>query len=274
MDTLPIQHQTITAIVENVALARADIAQAFTLLQGAKDRLNATLGTKDQTYYAYGYLWNRDISDYNLDRTAKEVDQFQERNAWRYVLEQTGLRAYMTEARQKELQAQLEKGTFPPLTVENALSTLQGLTSHVGSLLTESALEVFDWLRPSTRSQVGQLKTNHQFHIGHKAIVYGVESNWNDGYRINSYREANFRALGNVFSLMDGQGAQQRPNDLVTQLNVGLRAVRSGGIVTTPYLTCKPYANGNAHLAFLRQDLVDKLNQVGADGSLPGREAA
>ena len=43
MTTDMIQRQTITVICENVAQAQADIAQAFSLLQGAKERLTATL---------------------------------------------------------------------------------------------------------------------------------------------------------------------------------------------------------------------------------------
>ena len=272
MDTAGlIPRQTITTIVDNVAHARADIAEAFTLLIGAKDRLAAVLGDGSATYY--GHLWTHQISDYHLAYTAAEVDAQCTRNAWRYVLEQTGLRSYMTEARQQELQAQLDKDEFPALTVENVLSTLQGLTSQVGTLLHESAKEVFDWLRPHSGCGIGALKTNKKFHIGSKAIVgWAVEAHYAGGYQLNSYRQANFRALGNVFSLLDGQGAQKYPDDLCTQLDTALRTAKPGTAMTVPYLACKPYKNGNMHLHFLRQDLVDRLNQIGSDGTLPAAE--
>jgi hypothetical protein len=263
--------QTLTTIVDNVTQARADIQQAFTLLQGAKERLTAVLGNGPHGYY--GSLWTYQISDYHLDDTAKRVDAQCVRNAWKYVLEVIGLRSYMTEKRQKELHEQLEKDQFPTLTVENILSTLQGLTSQVGTLLQESAAEVFAWLRPQGDHGAGALKTNHHFRVGMKVIVeYAVETNWQHGYRLNSYRDANFRALGNVFSLLDGRGAEKYPNDLVTQLNEGLKQATAGASIATPYLTCKAYKNGRAHLGFTRQDLVDQLNQLGGDGTLPGQE--
>ena len=269
--TALIEHQTIGAICENVAQAKTDIAHAFALLQGAKERLGAVLGSGGYKYY--DHIFARDISDYNLPDRATESLLQCERNAWRYVIDLCGLQSYMTDARQRELHEQLDKGKFPPLTVENVLSTLHGLTSQVDALLTESAKEVFDWLRPSPHSHAGRLKTNAQWHVGHKVIVgYAVESAWGGGYHIRYGTEPRFRALGNVFSLLDGQGAQKHPETLALQLNEGLKTCSSGDSVTTPYLRCKPYKNGNAHLTFTRPDLVDKLNALASDGTLPGHE--
>src|SRR5262249_48678091 len=136
-----IQHQKIATIIDNVNQARHDIDLAFHLLQDAKTRLNTVLG--DGSAVSYGHLWERDISDYNLAQTLEKVQAYQAKNAWRYLLRQTGLMAYMTERRQKELQEQIEKGDLPCLTVENVLSTLQGLHGQLGSLLLESVREVF-----------------------------------------------------------------------------------------------------------------------------------
>src|SRR5262245_51749762 len=120
--TALIAHQTITAIVDNVTQARADVQQAFALLQGAKERLAAVLG-KDNIY---NHLWERNPADYDLPREAERSDLYIARHAWEYVISQTGLRHFMTERRSKELQEQLIKGAFPAFTVENVLSTLQG----------------------------------------------------------------------------------------------------------------------------------------------------
>ena len=275
MTTDILQRQTITVICDNVAKAQVDIAQAFTLLQGAKERLSATLGSQ-QPYQADAHLWGREISDYNLPQAGEASAQYVAKNAWRYVIDFCGITAYMTEKRLGELRAQMDGGHFPALTPENVLSTLQGFTGQVGTLLEESAQEVFDWLRPwNPRSRAGQLKTNQRWKLGYKAIVTSaVEANWTHGYHLNSHREANFRSLGNVLSLLDGKGAQHYPDDLYTQLRVGLEQAKAGESVSTPYLTLKPYRNHNAHLDFLRHDLVDKLNALCGDGSLPGHEGA
>lgn len=273
MTTDLIPRQTITTVCENVTQAKEDIVRAFTLLQSAKERLTAALGTQ-LPYGGYAHLWERDISDYDLLKEQECSVQYVARNAWRYVIDLCGLRSYMTEVRQKELQEQLANGQFPTLTPKNVLSTLQGFASRVDTLLTESAKEVFDWLRPhNPSSRAAQLKTNRRWQLGYKAIaVSGVETNFMQGYRLNYYREANFRALGNTLALLDGQGAQKSPHDLCTQLRTGLNNVCAGAIITTPYLTFKPYRNGNAHLVFLRHDLIDKLNAMCGDGTLPGEQ--
>ena len=272
METLPIPQQRLTTIVEGVSQAQQDCQQAFALLIGAKKQLGVVLGTGG--YHYYNSLWPHTISDSNLANVSEEVHQQISTNAWKYVIDQCGLKAYMTEARQKELQKQLIQGQFPVLTVENILATLQGLSSQVGILLQESAKEVFDWLRPRQRDHgVGKLKTNKQWDIGSKAIVgYSVEANYNGGFHLNYNREANFRALGNVFSLLEGHGAQHYPDDICTQLNEALKITESGMLAKTSYLALRPFRNGNAHLNFLRQDLVDRLNQLGGDGTLPGKE--
>ena len=98
--TSVIEHQKIATIIDNVNQARHDIDSAFKLLHDAKTRLSTVLG--DGSAVSYGHLWERDISDYDLPRTLEKVQAYQAKNAWRYLLRQTGLMAYMTERRQKE----------------------------------------------------------------------------------------------------------------------------------------------------------------------------
>jgi hypothetical protein len=264
-------HQTVTTIVENVDQARHDIAQAFTLLQGAKDRLKAVLG--EDTYSAN--LWERDPSDYNLADAAATVDAFQARNAWRYILEHTGIQHYMTEHRKQELEDQLKAGTFPVLTVANVLSTLEGLRGRVGDFLNESVIEVFQWLRPQAPWGTGALKTNKKYRVGYKIITdYCIDHNSSGGFHVRYGMKQRIRALGNVFSLLDGQGVERYPDDLYTRMNAAIKHLDSGEKFTVPYMTGKCYGNGNLHLTFTRHDLVDRLNQIGSDGSLGQREDA
>jgi hypothetical protein len=272
MPTELIPHQTITTIVENVAQAQADVQQAFTLLTAAKQRLRAVLG--HHPHY-YDSLWEYRLDDSEtFDRAAEASTRRITQNAWRYILTQTGVTHYMTERRHKELAEQLKRGDFPALTVANVLSTLEALTSQVGSLLDESVKEVFDWLRPTYHHGVGALKTNKKFQVGQKVIIgYAVETNYGGGFHLNYAREASFRALGNVFSLLDGKGAPRYPDDLVTQLTTALTHCPAGSSVHVAYFHCKPFRNGNLHVTFMRLDLLNRLNQIGGDATaLPGTE--
>jgi hypothetical protein len=266
-----IPYQTANMIVDNVDQARQDLLDGFKLLQSAKERLAAVLGDGHSTYY--NSLWSGSISDSHLMARAAECDQFIATNAWRYLLQQIGMTAYMTERRQKALQDQLAKGTFPALTVANVMSTFQGLTDQLGTFLLEAVKEVFDWLRPPLQTWRSSYKTNHTYHVGMKVILTSaVESHWRGELHLNYYREANFRSLGNVMSLLDGQGVQHYPDDLVTQLRVGFKTSGRGKWLETPYLRCKPFGNGNLHIFFRRADLVVKLNQLGSEGGLPEKE--
>ena len=268
-----IPHQKITSIIENVNQARHDIDSAFKLLQDAKDRLNTVLG--DGSAVSYGHLWERDISDYDLARTLETIQAFQAKNAWKYLLRQTGLTAYMTERRQKELKDQIEKGDLPCLTVENVLSTLEGLSGQLGSLLLESVKEVFDWLRPSEWSWAGQYKTNKKFQVGYKVIITNATGSHLAGeWHLNYYHEANFRSLGNVLSLLDGQGVPHYPHDLCTKLREVFKDALAGEWYDAPYMRVKLYHNGNMHVQFVRTDLIDRLNQLGSDGTVGRGEAA
>src|SRR5438046_1671478 len=67
-----IEHQKIATIVDNVAIARGDIASAFVLLAGAKKRLSAVLGDGLRSYNS---IFERDISDNNFADRALDSDR-------------------------------------------------------------------------------------------------------------------------------------------------------------------------------------------------------
>lgn len=274
MNTELIEHQTITMIVDNVEQAKAEIKQAFDILRTAKKRLDAVIGPGGQQILGYqNYYGDSAFEERSLGDSERRITQ----NAWRYILAQTGLNHYMTAKRQEELHKQIEGNELPPLTVENIVGTIQGLAGKIDGLLMESVKEVFDWLRPRKHlyrnaQTVGDLKTNHEFHVGYKVIVSGCEY-WYRGWRIDHYRENQFRSLGNVFSLMDGKGVQKYPDDLVTQINTALQDSRPyENVFENDYFHCRLFLNGRVHIKFKRHDLVDKLNQLAGGNDLPGKE--
>jgi len=271
MDNELIEHQTVTAIVENVAKAKEDIKEAFALLIGAKERLSATLG--HDSYYDTIIPSGSRFSDYEFKDGAENSNKEITKNAWRYILAQTQLNHYMTEKRKNELETQIKEDRLPPLTSENIYETLNGLADRVNSLLDESIKEVFDWLRPRSKWGVGALKTNKKFKVGHKVIIgYAVEGNYTSGFRIQYHSQTNFCALGNVFSLLDGRGVLKYPDDFITRFNQALEKLLPGESYCEEYFVCKPYKNGNLHVTFKRLDLLKKLNQIGGEGELVGKE--
>ena len=262
-----IPHQTITAVCAAVDQAQQLVAEAFQRLVEAKRLLHETLG-HDSTYY--DSLWPDRISDYNLEHEGNTCFDTIEQNGWRYILKLTQMHDFMTPKRQEELKTQVDQGEFPPLSVANVLTTLEGLSGQVAPLLLESIKEVFDWLTPTHAWGVGALKTNHKYHLGPKVIVSAAEPSYGRGYHLKYYgQEAKIRALGTVFSLLDGQGIPHYPDDFATRLGKQLKTCCSGDTwEVKPYFEGRVYKNGNLHITFLRPDLVAKLNQIAGDGTL------
>lgn len=244
-----IEHQKISAIVENYQLAQAEVKQAFDLLMSAKKRLYATLGQYHDTIF-------RDrISDYHLDDQAKESAKIIRRNAWRYLLEQLQIRNVMSIEAKKKLDEQIEKGDLPELTVESALAAFNGFMGMAEVYLEDAVQEVFNWLRPRHE----RYKTNQKYQIGKKVII-----GWAISYNsISFHREQEFRALDNVFHMLDGKGCPKYPNDLVSTVNNAIREKKTS--CETPYFSCKWYLKGTIHITFKRPDLLKRLNRKGGN---------
>lgn len=261
--TTMIPQQTITAIVEAVQQAQTDAAEAFRLLQRAKDTLGLTLGTGT---YRFNALWDNTLSEYSMERNAQEVHRHIEENAWRYLIDQTGMREYLTPQRQAELDDQFKKHTLPELTAQNVSASLLTMAHEAPGHLEELALQVFSWLRPtSTTSRAGKLKTNQKWKIGEKVIIPGVFGDWG---QLAWGRTEYLRMLDTVFHLLDGQGVPRYPHTLETVLRAAKDAKQT--TAETWYAHMHWYGNGNMHVRFLRPDLVGALNRIGADASLPG----
>lgn len=269
-----IEHQTATAIVQNVALAIAETREAYTKFRAAKTRLYQTLGHSN--YYDTVVKSGSYYSDYSFNEKAEEESvKLITQNAWRYILEQTGLNHFMTEKRKKELQEQIKSNQLPELTVDNIFMTLEGLGQRVDDLLKESIKEVFNWLRPRHDWGTGALKTNKKFSVGKKAIVgWAIQRNYSGGFSVNYHRDAEFIALGNVFTLLDGKGVKKYPDDFRSKFNEKMKVSHAGDVYEDEYFRMKCYGNGNLHIEFKRLDLLQELNRIGAEGheELPGHE--
>ena len=267
-----IEHSKVSAIVENVNEAKAEVKQAMDLLLKAKTRLKRTLG--DGTCSAN--LWKGQIhdSDYSFEGVKKDSEKIITQSAWRFIIHHVGFNHFMTEKRQKELEKQIDNNELPELTEENIMGTLVGLSNRVDGLLQESLKEVYDWLRPREGSHRASYKTNKIYKVGERVITYGIQSGYHGGFRINHYSEANYRGLGNVFSLLDGKGVEKYPTDLVTRFNGAMDSREAGEKFEDDYFEFKCYRNGNVHVKFKSRELLQRFNQMAAEADLRGPETS
>jgi hypothetical protein len=268
-----IRRDSITAMVHAYNESRREAEQAFALLNSAKQRMLQTFGQYRDSVFPERF------SEYDLPRVDKAGAEIMKRNVWKSICDKLQLNELVSVKKREELDKQLSDGELPEVTEENIKAWLDQLSGDMGGLLRDSAQEVFDWLRPRRDSNWKQLKTNTKNIWGLKdkiIIEGGMDSTYDKSWpeHLSHYRDKYYRALDNVFHLLDGKGVAKYPNDICTVVNTAARDGRTSGRheAETTYFTFRWFKNCNLHIVFKRPDLVAKLNKMAGSGAL--REAA
>jgi hypothetical protein len=94
-------------------------------------------------------------------------------------------------------------------------------------------------------------------------LTYALEDpSWQGKFRVNYRYNAEFVALENVFTALDGKGMiakgswQSRLADAINTTSIDV------GRGETDYFEFRCFRNRNLHLKFKRMDLVERLNQM------------
>jgi hypothetical protein len=208
----------------------------------------------------------------NLEDALKSL----ERGTWGELVRKMELRRFLSVKRSEELDKQLRTGEgFPEITEENILAMMQGTIARAGEYLEEAVKEVYDFLRP-WRWGSDDYKTNekNRWQLGPKAIREGWVSigYGRRSFGPNYYRTDHYRALNNVFCLLDGKthGSATYNGELYDAVH----NADDDGRGETEYFRFKCFKNGNLHLEFKRLDLVEKLNAIAGGLQLKYDQAA
>lgn len=262
--TAIIQRDSVTEMIAHVKLAVSEVIEASALLVRAKKRLASALGDN------FDRIIPTRFYDMDLGRLGEQSTAIIERNAWKSIVSRLQVREIVSIKKRQELDDQLDNGELPPLAEANVMAFMEGLFADMGSLLEDSATEVFNWLRPTWRRD---LKTNlrNEFGITGKVIVTSaMQDVWGGGMprQVNHYCDAQFHALDNVFHLLDGRGVAKYPDDICTMVNAAGKEGKSW--CETTYFRLKWFRNRNMHIEFKRMDLVAKLNALAGSDKLRG----
>lgn len=200
----------------------------------------------------------------------KGVKKDWKQQAWRVIFDRSGMKKVLSMKRREELDKQLhEDGAgLPDVTPENILALIQDGMAKATDYASEAAYEVFDWLRPWSNKH----KTNERWKVGQKVVITGaVETGWGmtSKHRVRYYSQKNLIALDNVFHMLDGRGPIKGYNGpLIDAIQAS-----TTGTGETDFFEFKCFKNGNLHLKFKKQDLVDRLNYIaGERDQLGGNE--
>jgi len=258
-----IPRQTIGAMVTAYDKAVSEIHAAYDSMATARRVMDGAFGQKE--------LWPT-LNDTLRDRRDPALRNLKVA-AWKYVVEQTGVKNVMTEQRVANLKAQFKSGELPDFTFDAVISMLDSLRCDVGTLMTESVKEVYELLRPRVIGNRQRYKTNSEYEVGDKAILENVFYVWKGA----TWHDVHFQedsqtltSLDNVFHLLDGKGVAKHPKDLKTAVKMAHEAKEWQ--CETEYFKCKWYKKGSFHIEFKRTDLVNELNRIAGGARLKQAE--
>ena len=185
------------------------------------------------------------------------------KDVWQVLIDRMELRRILSVKRNKELRRQIETGEdLPDIDEAQILAMLEGTLANTGAFIEEAVQEVFEYLRP----RHSHYKTNTEFEIGKRVILFALETKWGGGFRVDHYREQHIRAIDNVFHALDGNGT------IKTHRGPLIDAIEAAkdGAGETDYFRFRCFRNRNLHLEFKRLDLVAKLNAIAGGMRLRG----
>lgn len=190
------------------------------------------------------------VDDKHLEMYRRNLDA----NAWWNVLMLTGMSDMMDRTAKEKFSADLN-GNVPPFTVENFEATFEALTRDARLIFIRGLARAFSDLDRRFKSHDG-------FKLGGRIIltnVFDEYGHWN----YNSRMRDTLQDIERVFAILDnvkpdiGALARQIEED---RKGRGYCAKQSKS--ETPYFRINCFQNGNAHLWFKRDDLVDKANKM------------
>lgn len=175
---------------------------------------------------------------------------------WMNLLSRTGMDKMMDRTARDDLYDTLCKNV-PEVTEDNIQATLQGLAADAKLIFQRGLARAFIELD-------GRFRSHDAFKLGTRMILTHVFDSWGSWCYHSRMRET-ITDIERVFAVLDGKEPDgQGLIDAVT-------ASRGRGMdprqsyVETPYFRIRGFKNGNAHLWFTRDDLVEKANLLLAE---------
>jgi len=251
---------TVRELVSTWQSAAETIRAGFAQIAAAEAALNAvyTMGGNCTMHVCGRY--NRGDIDFSDPADSLEALA---RTCWGHIVDRLELRRVLSDAKWRELEEHINRGTLPEITEPNVTAFAAQYMSTLGDLFAEKVTEVFEWLRPRQDTARADYKTNEKnatYEIGAKIVLtHVVEAGWNGKMKVHHYSQSKLSALESVFRALDGQGygTKHHYSDLETAINAS-----TDGRATTDYFEARIFKNGNLHLTFRRGDLLARFNQI------------
>ncbi|MDP3078652.1 DUF4942 domain-containing protein [Bradyrhizobium sp.] len=210
------------------------------------------------------------------ERYSRVARRLIDTQVWAYMVERTDLERLMDKEAKDQLRQQMAyipeqvdrhsgeiinedemaKG-LPPATVENIHSTLQMFIAESNMIFRRGIANAFSKLDRRFKSHDG-------FKVGGRIILTNAFSAYG-GWSYTSHHRDTLIDIERTFSMLDGNltGSYTSAIGAIEQSRRGYQPHQSE--TETSYFRIRGFKNGNAHLWFLRDDLVEKVNRLLAE---------
>lgn len=184
-----------------------------------------------------------------LEETRRPLD----RSIWTHLLRATQLDRLMDKAAKDQFRAEVENDP-PPATADNCQATIERLMAESGTIFRRGIANAFSGLDRRFRSHDG-------FKIGSRIVLTWFANS--DGYVGSGGKRDTLLDVERAFYVLDGKMQPDADGGIL-----GALATARGGRLYGPsayeaetdYFRVRVFKNGNAHVWFLREDLVEQVN--------------
>ncbi len=185
-----------------------------------------------------------------------------DRDMWRAFLVNTPLGSLMDVKERKAFEEALHDPA--ECTPETVFATMDRLRAESGLIFRRGLVNAFSTLSRDYRSHDG-------FKVGPRVVLeyvisaerFGSGPKW--WVRLHSGAEERLRDIDRVMHVLDGKHGPEYSQGLCQAMREAMQMEGQRWEVTTPYFRVKWFRNGNAHLHFLRDDLLLKANRLIAE---------
>jgi hypothetical protein len=182
-----------------------------------------------------------------------------DRDAWQYLMSESGMRTFMDAQARKTWDESIEKGEFPELTLGNVEATFRLLRDSRGDLFERGVIACF-------KSLSWDYKTNRPFAFGKRIVLRFARSQTASKDGGTSLGYVNMRTadalddLARVFHVLDGKPEPDHRTSWYSRLNQCNTTADPDA--ADDYMSVRSFRNGNGHVTFKRPDLVRKMNAI------------
>lgn len=193
---------------------------------------------------------------------------------WDHLLTKSGLWTFMDSTARATWRQQISDGNVPELTRSNVEATFTQLHGTRIDMLERGVIAMF-------RALSWDYKTNTPRKLGKRVVLERAAHFYNRSTKARWCSGVEFEAANKlddmvrVFHVLDGKPEPDHRTGASHTLNAAQWPTQTKDVELHGVLRVRGFFNGNAHITFLRPDLVDRCNQIIAKhhpNALPPKE--